>query len=130
MQSTIWALIEPAGMKATLRRWLVQNMRSGSFMYLTSTNGADTKFHDRITGYAFNACTIFKTALDYLRVTGDLAFLDEKLAAGKTVLQPMDEMPMAWKPLARPGSPLPDYAENHNLLECRSEEHTSEPPPP
>ena len=29
MQSTVWALLEPAGMKATLRRWLVQNPRSG-----------------------------------------------------------------------------------------------------
>src|SRR5258708_17717530 len=29
MQSTAWALLEPAGMKATLRRWLVQNPRSG-----------------------------------------------------------------------------------------------------
>ncbi|HTR41242.1 MAG TPA: hypothetical protein VMH87_06465, partial [Pseudomonadales bacterium] len=41
MQSTAWALLEPAGMKATLRRWLVQNPRSGSFMYLTVTNGFD-----------------------------------------------------------------------------------------
>ena len=32
MQSTLWALLEPAGMKVTLRRWLVQNARSGLFI--------------------------------------------------------------------------------------------------
>ena len=74
MQSTVWALLEPAGMKATLRRWLVQNPRSGQVIYLTETNGFDAEVHDHITGYAFNACTIFKTALDYLRVTGDHGF--------------------------------------------------------
>lgn len=120
MQSTVWALLEPAGMKATLRRWLAQNPRSGLFIYLTETNGFDAKIYDRITGYAFNACTIFKTALDYLRVTGDLAFLDEKLEDGKTVLQRMDEMATDWKTLVHPDSPLADYGQNQNLLECAS----------
>lgn len=118
MQATVWALLEPAGMKATLRRWLVQNVRSGSFILITGTNGFDTNDYDHITGYAFNACTIFKTALDYLRITGDLAFLDEKLADGKTVLERMDEMATDWKTLVRPGSPLADYGQNLNLLEC------------
>lgn len=118
MQSTLWALLEPAGMKAALRRWLVQNVRSGQVIYLTETKGFDAQTHDRITGYAFNACTIFKTALDYLRVTGDLAFLDEKLENGKTVLRRMDEMAMDWITLVHPDSPLADYGENQNLLEC------------
>ena len=118
MQSTVWALLEPAGMKATLRRWLVQNPRSGQVIYLTRTNGFDAEIHDHITGYAFNACTIFKAALDYLRVTGDTAFLDEKLEDGKTVLQRMDEMATDWITLVQPGSPLADYGENQNLLEC------------
>jgi hypothetical protein len=118
MQSTVWALLEPAGMKATLRRWLVQNPRSGQVIYLTRTNGFDAEAHDHITGYALNACTIFKTALDYLRVTGDTGFLDEKLEDGKTVLQRMDKMATDWKTLVHPGSPLADYGENQNLLEC------------
>jgi hypothetical protein len=118
MQSTAWALLEPAGMKATLRRWLVQNARSGAYIYITGTNGFDTNNYDHITGYAFNACTIFKSALDYLRVTGDTAFLDEKLQDGKTVLQRMDEMATDWRTLVRPGSPLADYGENRDLLEC------------
>ena len=118
MQSTVWALLEPVGMKATLRRWLVQNPRSGQVIFLTETNGFDAKVYSRITGYAFNACTIFKTALDYLRVTGDTAFLDEKLEDSQTVLQRMDEMAMDWKTLTHPDSPLADYGENQNLLEC------------
>jgi hypothetical protein len=118
MQSTVWALLEPAGMKATLRRWLVQNPRSGQVIYLTQTNGFDPKVYTRITGYAFNACTIFKTALDYLRVTGDMAFLDETLEDGKTVLERMDEMATDWETLVRSGSPLADYGANQNLLEC------------
>lgn len=118
MQTTVWALLEPAGMKATLRRWLVQNVRSGSYISITGTNGFDTNNYDRITGYAFNACTIFKTALDYFRVTGDTTFLDEKLEDGKTALQRMDEMAMDWKTLVHPDSPLADYGENQNLLEC------------
>lgn len=118
MQSTVWALLEPAGMKATLRRWLVQNPRSGQVIFLTETNGFDAAIHDHITGYAFNACTIFKTALDYLRVTGDTAFLDDKLEDGRTVLQRMDEMATDWKTLVLPDSPLANYGENNNLLEC------------
>jgi hypothetical protein len=118
MASTVWALLEPVGMKATLRRWLVQNPRSGVSINLGDTNGFDAKDYDRITGYAFNACTIFKTTLDYLRVTRDMDFLDEKLEDGKTVLQRMDEMATDWKTLVRGDNPLADYGENRNLLEC------------
>ena len=118
MQSTVWALLEPVGMKATLRRWLVQNVRHGSTIRLNGTKGYDPKHYDHMAGYAFNACTIFKTALDYLRVTADLGFLDEKLVDGETVLQRMDDIATDWKTLVRPDSPLADYGENRNLLEC------------
>ena len=61
MQSTVWALLEPAGMKATLRRWLVQNVRSGVIHYISRRPTVSTRMHyDHITGYAFNACTIFQ----------------------------------------------------------------------
>jgi hypothetical protein len=118
MQSAVWALLEPAGMKATLRRWLVQNVRNGTTIDLSQTNGFDATAYDRINGYAFNACNIFQTSLTYLRVTGDTNFLDEKLEDGKTVLQRMDEMATDWKTLVHPDSPLADYGENRNLLEC------------
>jgi hypothetical protein len=118
MESTLWALLEPAGMKATLRRWLVQNVRNGTTINLLETNGFDSTVYDRINGYAFNTCNIFQTTLNYLRVTGDFGFLDKKLEDGKTVLQRMDEMATDWQTLVRPDSPLADYGENRNLLEC------------
>ena len=118
MQATAWALLEPAGMKATLRRWLVQNARSGAVINITKTNGYDPRRHDRITGYAFNACTIFKTADEYLRVTGDTAFLDEKLEDGKTVLEHLDTFATDWETLPKGPQGLANYGENGNLLEC------------
>jgi hypothetical protein len=118
MQSTVWALLEPAGMKATLRRWLTQNVRNGDTINLSQTNGFDSTVYDHINGYAFNACNIFQTTFDYLRVTGDLGFLDERLENGKTVLEKMDDMATDWKTLVLPDSPLANYGENRNLLEC------------
>ena len=118
MQATVWALLEPAGLKATLRRWLPQNVRNGDTISLGQTNGFDPLVYERINGYAFDACNIFLTTCDYLRVTGDLGFLDERLENGKTVLQRLDEMATDWKTLVHPDSPLADYGENQNLLEC------------
>ena len=118
MQSTVWALLEPAGMKATLRRWLTQNVRSGIAINLLQTNGFDKEAYNHIDGYAFNACNIFQTTFCYLRVTGDLDFLDERLEDGKSVLQRMDEMATDWQTLVHPDSPLADYGANRNLLEC------------
>jgi hypothetical protein len=118
MQSTVWALLEPAGMKATLRRWLAQNVRNGDTINLLQTNGFDSTVYDHINGYAFNACNIFQTTFDYLRVTGDLSFLDERLENGKTVLEKMDDLATDWKTLVLPDSLLASYGENRNLLEC------------
>jgi hypothetical protein len=105
-------------MKATLRRWLTQNVRSGDTIDLLQTNGFDSTVYDHINGYAFNACNIFQTTFDYLRVTGDSGFLDERLENGKTVLEKMGGMATNWKTLVLPGSPLANYGENNNLLEC------------
>jgi len=118
MQATAWALLEPVGMKATLRRWLVQSARTGAVTNITQTAGFDRSHHDKILGYAFNACTIFKAADEYLRVTGDLKFLDEKLEDGKTVLEHLDAFATDWETLPKGPKGLVNYGENHNLLEC------------
>ncbi len=122
MQATAWALLEPAGMKATLRRWLVQNPRSGQAsgyaLDLRTVKGFDTTHYNHINGYAFNACTIFKTTDEYLRVTNDRAFLDEKLENGKTVLETLDALATDWETLPKGHDGLTDYGENNNLLEC------------
>jgi len=122
MQSTAWALLEPVGMNATLRRWLVQNPRtgqaSGYALDLRTVKGFDTTHYNRINGYAFNACTIFKTIDEYLRVTNDAAFLNEKLENGKSVIEAMDALATDWETLPRGHDGLANYGENNNLLEC------------
>ncbi|GAA3963347.1 hypothetical protein GCM10022210_09340 [Mucilaginibacter dorajii] len=122
MQATTWALLEPIGMKVTLRRWLVQNPRSGQAsgyaLDLRSIKGFDTTHYSRINGYAFNACTIFKTVDEYLRVTKDYAFLDEKLENGKSVIETLDALATDWETLPKGHNGLANYGENNNLLEC------------
>jgi hypothetical protein len=120
MGAPLWALLEPEGMKASLRSWLIQNPRSGDSTNANRTQGYDTKHYPEMHGYAFNACTIFKTAYDYLRYTGDDGFLQETLGNGKTVLENMDALATDWQtlPPGPPGSGLVNYGNNENLLEC------------
>ena len=120
MQATAWALLEPQGMKAHLKRWLVMDVRGSVTTMLTWSRGYFSKERklDHIEGYAFTACNFFQATLDYLRVTRDLAFLDEKLDSGQTVMERMDEMAVDWKGLVLADSPLANYGENHSLLEC------------
>ena len=109
MQATAWALLEPAGMKAVLRRWLVQNPRGSPHISLRDAKGFDAKHYEKMGGYAANACTIFQTADTYLRDTGDRAFLDEKLENGKTVLESMDAFATDWETLPKGPEGLVDY---------------------
>ena len=117
MQATAWALLEPEGMKAVLRRWLVQNPRSSFNLLLGQAAGFDAKTYDTMKGYATNACTIFLTTDTYLRVTGDHAFLDEKLENGKTVLGNLDALATDWETLPKGPEGLVDYGDRGQLLE-------------
>ena len=85
---------------------------------LNAIHGYDKAQYDEIKGYAFTASNIFQATLDYVRVTRDLAFLDKKLENGQTVMERLDEIAMDWKTLVLPDSPLANYGENRNLLEC------------
>ncbi len=117
MQATAWALLEPESMKATLRRWLVQNPRGGPHISLRDAQGFDTKHYDAIGGYAANACTMFQTTDAYLRITDDRAFLDEKLENGKTVLESLDALATDWETLPKGPEGLVNYGNNGKLLE-------------
>jgi hypothetical protein len=117
MQATAWALLEPEGMKATLRRWLVQNPRGSPHISLHDAAGYDHKVYPKMGSYAANACTIFNTADAYLRLTRDDAFLDEKLENGKTVLENMDELATDWETLPKGPDGLVDYGGPGQLLE-------------
>lgn len=118
MTSLVWALLEPEGMKATLRRWLVQNPRNGAWLDLRQTSGFDAEHYDVMHGYATNAFFIFRTLDEYLRVTGDMAFLDVKLEDGKTVLERMEFYANDWKSLPKGHDGLVDFGPNECLLEC------------
>jgi hypothetical protein len=117
MGATAWALLEPTDMKAVLRRWLVQNPRGGVHISLRDAHGYDPKHYDAISGYAANACAVFQTADVYLRVTGDGAFLDEKLENGKTVLDSLDALATDWETLPKGPGGLVNYGNNGKLLE-------------
>jgi len=115
---TIWALLEPANMKATLRRWLVQNPRNSAWLDLRQTKGYDSKKYEKIYGYASNACHFLWITDAYLRITRDTAFLDEKLENGKTVLNCMDALATDWETLPKGPFGLVDFGGNECLLEC------------
>ena len=120
MQATAWALLEPAGMKAALRRWLVQNPRSGYAAEFRATPKASMR----------NITTAFMATLSmparsskrpmntFVCVTGDRGFLDEKLEDGQTVLERLDAYATDWETLPKGPHGLVNYGENGNLLEC------------
>jgi hypothetical protein len=118
MEPTLWALLEPDGMKAVLRRWLVQNLRNGAWLDVRKTSGYDARQYDHMYGYAYNACNFLYAVDGYLRVSGDRAFLDEKLENGQTVFERMDALATDWQTLPRGPHGLVDFGGNECLLEC------------
>lgn len=118
VEPTIWALLEPVNMKATLRRWLVQNPRNSAWLDLRQPKGYDSKQYEKIYGYATNACHFLWVADAYLRITRDTTFLDEKLENGKTVLNCMDALATDWETLPKGPFGLVDFGGNECLLEC------------
>ncbi len=121
--STIFALLEPRTMKEQVKFFLEQDPHKG----------ADLGFGDRrpaspakiavtegwdLHGYAANDVSIFRLACSYLSVTGDSAFLSERIA-DRTVLERLRTLATNWKKLLLdPADQLADYGGAGNLLEC------------
>jgi hypothetical protein len=121
--STIFALLEPRQMKEQVKFFLEQDPHKG----------ADLGFGERrpappakivveegwdLHGYAANDVSIFRMAYSYLSVTGDTAFLSERIADG-TVLERVRTLATNWKKLLlEPADRLADYGGAGNLLEC------------
>jgi len=121
--STIFALLEPRQMKEQVKFFLEQDPHKG----------ADLGFGDRrpaspekivvaegwdLHGYAANDVSIFRMACSYLSVTGDTAFLSERIA-DVTVLDRLRTLATDWKKLLLdPADRLADYGGAGNLLEC------------
>jgi hypothetical protein len=108
--ATILALLDPEMLKQYLRAWLGKGIYNGyAEEYLTGTLQGPW--------YSANDYSVFILLNSYLNVTGDRAFLSEKIN-DKTVLEHMDAIATHWKMLVRPGRTLADYGKAANLLEC------------
>jgi hypothetical protein len=108
--ATAFALLDPVTLKNCLRSWLGKGIYNGyAEEYLTGTLKGPW--------YSANDYSIFILLNDYLNVTGDRAFLSEKVG-GKTVLEHMDAIATNWESLVKPGQTLADYGGKANLLEC------------
>jgi hypothetical protein len=108
--ATVFALLDPVTLKNCLRSWLAKGIYNGyAEEYLTGTLEGPW--------YSANDYSIFILLNDYVNVTGDKAFLSEKIA-GKTMLQHMDAISTHWESLVKPGQALADYGGKANLLEC------------
>ena len=110
LQPHVWALLEPASMREHLKGWLAMDIYSCYARDCLSGHAVGP-------WYGANDLMVFRCLDAYLNVTGDRAFLGERVA-GKTVLQHMEAIALHGKQLARPGSPLGDYGGADNLLEC------------
>jgi hypothetical protein len=108
--ATAFALLDPVTLKNCLRSWLARGIYNGyAEEYLTGTLQGPW--------YSANDYSVFILLNDYLNVTGDRAFLSEKIN-GQTVLQHMDSIATHWESLVQPGQTLADYGGAYNLLEC------------
>ncbi len=108
--ATVFALLDPETLKNCLRSWLAKGIYNGyAEEYLTGTLQGPW--------YSANDYSVFILLDNYLNVTGDRAFLGEKIS-GQTVLEQMDSIATHWKQLVQPGRTLADYGKPSNLLEC------------
>jgi hypothetical protein len=108
--ATAFALLDPDSLKSCLRSWLAGGIHKGyAEEYLTGTLKGPW--------YSANDYSVFILLDAYLNVTGDRAFLSEKIG-GKTVLEHIDAISTAWQSLVHPGRELADYGKASNLLEC------------
>ncbi|GAA1994590.1 hypothetical protein [Microbacterium pumilum] len=112
LSSVMHALLDPAEMRRQLRHWVVNDTHT---LYGTSslTGGPIGQW------YSVNDYAMTRLVRDYVRFTGDAGFLDERADDGRTVLDHLRFWARAWQGLRR-SSPLADYGEIENLLECVS----------
>ncbi|QKJ18522.1 hypothetical protein [Microbacterium hominis] len=112
LSSVTHALLDPAAMKRQLTHWIASDTHT-LFGTSSLTGGAVGQW------YSVNDYAMTRLVRDYVRFTGDDAFLDEQQADGRTVLDHLRFWARAWKGLRR-SSKLADYGEIENLLECVS----------
>src|SRR3984957_1403581 len=106
------ALLDPAALRNLVEVWLREDMHQHlGTDYVTGTGVGPW--------YAVNDTAILSCARDYLRVSGDFAWLD-KTIAGKSVLTHLADHALYWETLRHTDRGLADYGNIENLLEVVS----------
>lgn len=116
LSSTVHALLDPAPMRRQLAHWIGVDIH---------THFGTEWQHGTPVGYwyAVNDYAMTRLVHDYVRFTGDTAFLDEPFPAAGSAPKPVAahlvDWARAWQGL-RGAHGLADYGEMDNLLECVS----------
>jgi hypothetical protein len=108
--SLLWALLDPAEMKEQLKLFLTRDQHGCYAVDFIEEVGVGP-------WYAANDSSLFGLLAAYLGVTRDLAFLRE-MVEGKSILQWLEDLALAWQRLAGDDGLLADYGDPSNLLEC------------
>jgi len=111
LSSLTHALLDPDVMQRQLRHWIASDIHT-HFGTSSLTGGPVGRW------YSVNDYAMTRLVHDYVRFTGDTDLLDQTLD-GRTVRTHLREWALAWQDL-RGSSPLADYGEIDNLLECVS----------
>ena len=106
------ALLDPAALRRLVENWFIQDMHQHlATDYVTAEAVGPW--------YGVNDMAIVRCAENYLRVTGDLAWLDKRVG-GTTTLDHLVAHATYWKQLDKQGHGLGDYGKIENLLEVVS----------
>ncbi len=111
MMDTLFALLEPTAM----RQYVTKTLQWDLDKYL-----AFDYYGNRAFGYRYvaNYPMLFRIATTYLRVTGNRAFLHQKVGS-KTVLEHLDRLALHYRDYLMPDGGLADFGGNPwHFLEC------------
>jgi hypothetical protein len=109
LSSLVHALLDPAEMRASLERWMKLDIHKHfGTEYLTGAGVGPW--------YSVNDFAMTSIARDYLRFSGDLAWLDQRVGEQKTV-DYLEQYAHNYKRFVTK-SKLADYGGLNNLLEC------------
>jgi hypothetical protein len=115
----LWAMVDPEMMKEHISSWIFIDLDKYCCIDYFSGKGAGYK-------YSANYWAMFQVIRSYITVSGDYAFLGEKIN-GKTVLQHLEGYAMNWEKLSIYGQEgctddiykLADFGDDKwSLLEC------------
>ncbi|MEZ5145340.1 MAG: hypothetical protein R2726_22935 [Acidimicrobiales bacterium] len=120
MFSRLFALLEPRGMREQLRLFLGVDPHGGAVFNLDTKafrGGQYLPGYARGNWYAANDMSLFRLVHDYVAVTNDVGFLDERIG-DRAVADHLGGLATAWRALLTRENGLADYGTIDNLLEC------------